>query len=164
LLREIRGLGTLLAVLAVAGGALWLPQTTFAQNLQLSVFSSPPPGYPRLLMQVSAKGHLTGGVTVQLPVRVQCGPYAYGEYNTFSLTIDQVDQGVVNGANGSLSPAVVCDGKTRSYTGLVTLPIGSTPFTTGTATALLYGNVCGYNQNYQYSCIQATVTKSVQLQ
>jgi hypothetical protein len=162
--REVKGLGRLRYILAVALLALLLPQVSSAQMLFLTAFSSPPPGTPVVTISLSAKPQLLDRIEVIEPVAITCGPFAYVSNLYSSSSVSQIQNGKVVSINGVLVETLACDNVPHSYHLEASIPNGGTPWRVGQAVVQLNVTACGEQiNNYQYVCVTGTKSRTVNL-
>jgi hypothetical protein len=164
--RELLGLSRILAILALASLALFLPRTSLAQAMTLMSFSSPPPGFPTVTISIASTGKLAGGLRITTLVDVKCGPFLPGTTSppATTFTVEQVDGGIVSEASGSLSPIVVCDNAVHTYGATAFVNGGLPPLRPGTALAAVSFYGCGVDLAGQFVCLSKTTSRSIQLQ
>ena len=164
--KVIRGPVPLVAIFVAALCATFLPHVTSAQSANLTTFSSPPPGSAAVSIYIPKRGLLTAGIQVKVGVAVRCGPFisTYNYTPNIFASVSQVDNGVVNTANGTLSPTLNCDNKVHLYKLVATLPNGAAPFQPGTAVTQVSISVCGDTPTYQYVCAQGSASRAINLQ
>jgi hypothetical protein len=142
-----------------------IPLPTYASNLNATTFFSSPPNTPTVRIATPKTGKLLDGAVVKVAVGIVCSGFIYLEgSSTSNVEVLQTNQGIVNGAFGTVTPALICDNAPHQYLAEVTLPIGATPFHRGQAVVDVSVTQCGETNQYIYTCAEGNATHPIQLQ
>ena len=146
--------------MSLARTGLWLVTAALATGTGVVAAAQPVPAQSLLSVEIEKHAELTSDGSVTFRVHVTCGPLPGSpDFREGLAGAGQAKTGA--GAEGGLSPDVVCDGVERVYTAGVSL-ITEDPFRPGPAIATATVIACNVVGDEQV-CVQVSARRSIRI-